>query len=131
MKCYRVEQKEVLIFMFKVRICGCRNFFDYNLLKEKCLFYLKDKLPDVVIYSGGGNGADSLGERFAKEMGLELVIYKPDWDADGKSAGPKNNEKIVREVDAAICFWDGKSKGTKHTIDFCKMYDKPCRIVKI
>ena len=119
------------MLMYKVRICGCRNFFDYDLLKEKCLFYLQDKLPDVIIYSGAGKGADSLGERFAKEMGLELVVYKPNWDADGKSAGPKNNEKIVREVDAAICFWDGKSKGTKHTIDFCKMYDKPCRIVQI
>ncbi len=117
--------------MYKVRICGCRNFCNYNLLKEKCLFFLKEKLPDVIIYSGGGNGADRLGERFAREMGLELIVYKPDWESEGISAGPKNNEKIVKEVDAAICFWDGISRGTKHTIDFCKQYNKSCRIVKI
>ncbi len=117
--------------MYKVRICGCRDFFDYELLKEKCLFYLSDKLPDVIIYSGNGRGADSMGEQFAHEIGLEPVIYKPDWDFDGKSAGPKNNEKIVKEVDAAICFWDGKSRGTKHTIDFCIKHNKPYRIIWI
>ncbi len=117
--------------MYKVRICGSRHFYDYEMLKEKCLFYLQDKLPDVIIYSGGGNGADKLGERFAREMGLKLIIYAPDWEQDGKSAGPKNNKKIVKEVDAALCFWDGSSRGTKHTIDFCRQYNKPCRVVRI
>ena len=117
--------------MYKVRICGCRNFFDYNLLKEKCLFYLENKLPNVVIYSGGAKGVDRLGEQFADEMGLKLVVYKPDWTRYGKSAGPKNNETIIKEVDAAICFWDGFSKGTKNTIDFCNKYNKPFRIVRI
>ena len=117
--------------MYKVRICGCRDFFDYDLLKEKCLFYLKNKLPNVIIYSGAGNGADKLGEQFAKEMGLKLVVYKPDWDKHGKSAGPKNNERIVQAVDDTIAFWNGTSKGTKHTIDFCKKYNKPCKIVRI
>ena len=116
---------------FKVRICGCRDFFDYVYLKEKCLFYLQNKMPNVTIVSGGGKGADRLGEQFAKEHNLKLIIHKPDWDNDGKSAGPKNNERIIQEVDAAIAFCDGKSKGTKHTIDFCKQYNKKCIIVKI
>ena len=115
---------------FRVRICGCRDFGNYELLKEKCLYYLQNKMPNVTIVSGAGRGADYLGEQFAKEYGLELEIYKPDWNS-GKSAGPKNNEKIIQNVDAAIAFWDGESKGTKSTIEFCKQYNKKCIVVDI
>lgn len=116
---------------FKVRICGCRNFFDYDFLESKCDYYLKNKLPNVTIVSGGGKGADKLGEIYAERHNLPLEIYRPNWDKDGRSAGPRNNEEIVKNVDAAIAFWDGKSKGTKHTIDFCKQYKKKCIVVEI
>ena len=29
-----------------------------------------------------------------------------------------------------LCFWDGKSKGTKHTIDLCKKKGIPVKIVR-
>lgn len=116
---------------FKVRVCGCRTFDNYELLEIKLNYYLKNKLPNVVIVSGGGKGADYMGEMYAKKHNLPLEVHRPNWDVDGRSAGPKNNEQIVKNVDAAIAFWDGKSKGTKHTIDFCKQYKKKCIIVEI
>lgn len=115
---------------FKVRICGSRTFNDYNMLKEHCDYYLKDKKPNIIIYSAGGKGADILAKRYAKEYGFIYKEIRPNW-SDGLSAGPKTNEKIIKEVDAAIAFWDGESKGTKHTINFCKQYKKPCKVVMI
>lgn len=119
--------------MFKVIIAGGRDFNDYELLKEKCDWFLSNKIQldePVVIISGGATGADSLGEKYAKENNLILERKPADWDKYGKSAGYRRNKEMVNIADAAIFFWDGQSKGTKHTIDLCKEKGIPCRIVK-
>lgn len=116
---------------FKVVICGCRDFYDYGYLKEKCLYYLQNKMPDVLIISGAASGADELGERFAQEHHLKIERHPADWDRYGKRAGPIRNEEMVQRCDGVIAFWDGKSRGTKTTIDFCKQYNKRCIVVRI
>ena len=58
--------------MFKVIIAGGRDFNDYNLLKFKCDFYLSKINEEIEIVCGGAKGADSLGERYAKEKGLSI-----------------------------------------------------------
>lgn len=102
---------------FKVIIAGCRDFNNYPLLKEKCQYFLQNKLPNVVIISGGATGADSLGEQYAKEMGLELIVKPADWEQYGKSAGPRRNREMAEIADGLIAFWDGKSRGTKNMIE--------------
>lgn len=52
------------------------------------------------------------------------------WDKYGKSAGYRRNKEMVDIASAAICFWDGKSKGTKHTIDLCKEKEILCKVVR-
>ena len=54
---------------FKVIIAGGRDFSDYELLLEKCDYYLTEK-TNVEVVSGGAKGADILGERYAKERNL-------------------------------------------------------------
>lgn len=109
-----MEQKH-----FKVIIAGGRSFYDYNILKKHCDFILSEKLVDskVIIISGGANGADKLGERYAKDRGLELRIFLADWETHGKSAGYKRNVLMAENADALIAFWDNYSRGTKHMID--------------
>lgn len=52
-----------LISKYRVIIAGCRDFADYELLKEKCDFYLQNKeKEDIIIVSGHASGADALGE---------------------------------------------------------------------
>ncbi len=120
-----------MVKIFNCCICGCRDFIDYDFLKEKCLFLLKNKLPDVCIISGGARGVDTLAEQFAKEFNLDLKIFKADWDKYGRAAGPKRNEQMVLVADGVIAFWDYKSKGTKTTIDFCKKHNVNCKIINI
>jgi len=118
--------------MFKVIIAGGRDFNDYELLKSKCDYYLSFVLSsgsEITIISGHARGADSLGERYAKEKGYPLDVHPADWDRYGKSAGYRRNQEMVNVASAAICFWDGKSKGTKHTIDLCKEKDIPCKVI--
>lgn len=98
----------------KVAIIGSRTFNDYNYLSS-CLQKLFPEPFEVV--SGGAKGADALSERYAKDNGLPTIIFKPDWDLHGKAAGFIRNKDIINAADKVVAFWDGKSKGTKHSID--------------
>ena len=117
--------------MFRVCVCGCRDFTDYDFFRERCLLLLKNKMPNVIIISGGAKGVDTLAQQFADEFHLKNKIYKADWEKYGRSAGPKRNEEMVKVSEGVIAFWDYQSKGTKTTIDFAKKYSVDYKIVKI
>lgn len=107
---------------YKAIIAGGRHFDDYNLVKERCDFFLSEKMKShqVIIISGHASGADSLGERYASEHGLETELHPADWKAHGKAAGPIRNKEMAEVADALIAFWDGASRGTKNMIDTAK-----------
>ena len=112
----------------RVIIAGSRNFNDYGIVKKKLNAILKNQ-KEVTIISGTANGADKLGERYANDNHLKLEQYPAMWDLFGKKAGYMRNEEMVKVADAAIVFWDGKSKGSKHMIDISKKYNLNLRIV--
>jgi len=112
----------------KLAIIGSRTFNNYELLQETLEPY-KPKLTLVV--SGAARGADKLGEYWARENKIETLIFPADWDKHGKKAGFIRNEDIIKNCDCCIAFWDGESKGTKHSISLCEKYNKPVKIVYI
>ncbi len=111
--------------LLKIGVVGSRSFNDYKLLKDTL-----DKYKDNVflIVSGGAGGADSLGEKWAKENRVKTLIHKPKWrDEEGNyipSAGFDRNELIVNDSDIIICFWDGLSRGTENTISIAEKQGK-------
>lgn len=107
---------------YKVIIASDRHFNDYELLKEKCNYYLQRKLQEsrVVIISGHATGADALGERYAQERGLSLDAHPADWNKHGRAAGPIRNAEMAEAADTLIAFWNGASRGTKNIIDTAK-----------
>ena len=113
--------------LLKIGIVGSRNFNDYKLLKETLDEYIEDVF---LIVSGGAKGADSLGEQWAKENNIKTLIHKPEWKKYGKSAGFVRNELIINDSDIVIAFWDGLSKGTKHSINLAKKQNKKVKIIK-
>ena len=122
----------------RVIIAGSRDFNDYELLKKSAIEIITKKtmLPDLTrIVSGGARGADTLGERFANEMGLEISRFIPDWEGLGKRAGYVRNAEMAKFAVAddndgmLIAFWDGQSRGTKHMIDLAKRYGLEVHVV--
>ena len=99
--------------IYKVIIAGCRDFDNYELLKEKCEYYLQNKMQthNVIIVSGHAAGADTLGERFAAEHNLLCELHPADWSKHGRAAGPIRNAEMADVADALIAFWDGESRG--------------------
>jgi hypothetical protein len=116
--------------MIKVIVAGGRDFDDYNLFQRKLIHYFRGLKPeDIEIVSGGASGADRLGERFAEEHDCKLTIFKAYWKS-GKSAGYRRNVEMAEYADACVCFWDGKSKGTKHMIDIATNKGLHLKVIK-
>lgn len=123
----------------RIIIAGSRNFNDYELLKEEVINIVKSNNKPkqfIKIVSGKARGADTLGECFAKEFGLETKEFPADWDRFGKKAGYVRNVEMAKYAvengndGILIAFWDGKSKGTKHMIDLAKKYGLEIHVVR-
>lgn len=103
----------------KVAVVGSRDIVDYNWISK-----VLDKYSIDEIISGGAKGVDSLAARYAIEHKIELTVFRPEWQAYGKSAGFIRNKLIVDHSEHVIAFWDGKSAGTKHSIEYAQKRNK-------
>lgn len=107
-------------------IAGSREFCDYVKLKENCDRILMEKLEDedclAVIVSGHARGADTLGEQYAMERGLELDAHPADWKQYGRAAGMIRNREMAKVADALIALLqkDEENKGTKNMISIAR-----------
>ena len=115
--------------MLKVIVAGGRDFQDYNLLSEK-LDKLFSKTADVVIVSGMAKGVDSLAVKYAEQNKIRVSEFPANWSKFGNASGFRRNVDMARFADACVCFWDGKSVGTKHMIDTAKRMNLKLRVIQ-
>lgn len=108
-----------------VAIVGGRDFDDYEQFKSSIN---GEKIKFKSIISGGAKGVDTMAERFAKEIGVPVKIYLPDWKKYETAAGPIRNRQIIGSSDAVIAFWDEKSSGTRSSIKIAEELKKPTTI---
>lgn len=107
----------------RLAVVGSRSFRDYTDL-EKTLSFIHKKVPITRIISGGAKGADSLAEQWARENSVDTQVFIPDWETYGKRAGFLRNKQIVDYSEAVVVFWDGKSKGSQHSMKLAKEQGK-------
>lgn len=116
--CVEYDYSEKGYSFAKIIIAGGREFSDYELLALEAKTFIEEIDTDIVeIVSGKARGADSLGEKWAKEQGHTIKEFPADWEKHGRSAGYLRNSEMANYATHCLCFWDGKSKGTKHMID--------------
>ena len=109
----------------KVAVIGSRDFNDRDRLFAELDALQKAEGAFLVIVSGGAKGADSLAAEYAKERDIVLYVIEPDWQRYGRGAGVVRNAEIVRQADVVAAFWDGKSRGTKSSLDLARKANKP------
>ena len=109
----------------RMAIVGSRDF--RNLDKVQAFVRLLDK--DIIIVSGGARGVDRVAEREAEACGLQTMIFPAQWDIYGKRAGFVRNREIVAHADELVAFWDGKSKGTAHSIELAQQKGIPVLVI--
>jgi len=123
----------------KLIIAGGRDFADDERSDNPTYYY--DLLCQAMIDSNGATkateivcgkarGADSLGERWAREKGIALKEFPANWDLNGKKAGILRNIEMGDYADCLIAFWDGKSRGTAHMIQYMRAIGKHVYVVR-
>ncbi|MBS1571972.1 MAG: DUF2493 domain-containing protein [Bacteroidetes bacterium] len=112
-----------------IGIVGGRDFNDYDLLKKTLDAYIENKSFLTAIVSGGAKGTDTLAEKYAKELGVDMVVYRPDYKKFGRLAALARNTQIIEHSDVVFAFWDGKSRGTMDSVNKAKRMEKQLFII--
>ena len=106
----------------KVAVIGSRS------IEVDCLEgYLPRETDEIV--SGGAKGMDRCAEEYARENGIPITVFLPDYSRYGRGAPLKRNEQIAGYADCGIAFWDGSSRGTRYAVDCFRRLGKPIRVL--
>jgi len=105
-------------------VTGGRNNWDRERVDE-ALTVLLDRNHILALHHGGATGIDQLAAEWATRHGIPVVPHLPDWDLNGRAAGPIRNFNMLtavrgdaQDLGAAwilVAFTGGK--GTRDCID--------------
>ncbi len=107
----------------KLMIAGSRSITEFDLAP-----YIPDGVDTII--SGGAKGIDSLAEKYADEHKIPKIIITPRYELYGKAATIKRNYEMVDMSDCVLVVWDGRSRGTKSTIEYANKKGKPLIWIK-
>ena len=107
----------------KTIIAGSRNITDFSTV---CEAIDESGFQVTEVVSGKARGVDTLGEKWAKVVGVPVKEFPADWEKFGKAAGPIRNKQMGIYSDCAIVIYNPEiSKGSKNMIDTMKKLGKP------
>lgn len=111
-----------------VVIAGSREWTNKSAIVQWFSNNLNNLPWDVTIVTGGARGVDRLAHEEAQRRNLRTKVIEADWENLGKSAGYARNKTMVDIADKVVVFWDGRSKGSKHTIDLALKHKVPLEV---
>ena len=74
-------------------------------------------------------GVDTCVAQYAKEKGIKLIVFLPQYKLYGRAAPIVRNKEIVDYADKIVAFWNGRSKGTLSVIKYAEKTGKPCKVI--
>jgi hypothetical protein len=104
--------------MKKIGIIGTRRRNSGEAFKKiKEVFLEAYEEGDHIISGGCPKGGDRCAEKLAKDLGIPIVIYFPNWQKFGRGAGLVRNADIADNSDVLIaCVSKDRTGGTEDTI---------------
>ena len=108
----------------KLLIAGSRSITDFDLAP-----YIPEDVIEII--SGGADGIDTLAEKYADEHKLSKHILRPEYSKYGKAAPILRNHVMVDLADAVLVIWDGKSRGTRSTVNYAKEKGKDLTLINL
>ena len=104
-----------------ISVIGSRGFANYEQLTQELDNLVRTTgQPITAIVSGGALGADTMAAEYARERGIDLVVHRPDYAKFGRLAPLIRNQAIIDACTLVVAFWDGRSKGTAHSLRLAK-----------
>ena len=108
----------------KLLVAGSRSIKKYDLEK------LVPKQTTLII-TGGAEGVDAIAEEYADKKRLSKLVLRPRYSLYGRGAPLKRNEEMLEFCDAALVIWDGRSRGSRYTIEQAKKMGKQVTVVTV
>ena len=108
----------------KVAVIGSRGIGNINLEE-----YLPEDTTEIV--SGGARGVDTCARKYAREKGIPLTEFLPDYESFGRGAPLRRNIEIIDYADLVLAFWDGQSRGTQFVIENCRKRNKKVTVYRL
>ena len=107
----------------KLLIAGSRSIQTFDLSP-----YIPEDTDCII--TGGANGIDSIAEKYADDHRLSKIILRPQYQLYKRNAPLIRNRQMVDLADAVLIIWDGKSNGTRYTMEYAQKKAIPLRIVR-
>lgn len=94
----------------RLLVCGGRDYRDETGVLVSALTAVWKREAELIIIVGYDpwapkyQGADQIAYEFAKRYAIPVMTFPAPWSRHGRSAGPKRNERMLRDAmpDAAI-----------------------------
>lgn len=119
----------LIIYEFKILVCGGRDFKDEDLVFAYLFAICKrirkglSKSVPIIIIEGGATGADFFAGNFAKKFKYYFNIHHirepANWDKYKKKAGMTRNRKML-EYNPKLCVAFEGENGTLDMVGLCK-----------
>lgn len=116
--------------LMKYAIIGSRNCGAVDIASMVAAAAASFGTPTAIV-SGGARGVDTLAETYAADNGIEFIKITPDYAQYGRAATFIRNRAIVDKADCVVAVWDGKSHGTKYSVDYARKKGKPIKIFMV
>jgi hypothetical protein len=123
-----------------VVITGSRSLTDpvqtitaFSRARQRTNYPYLHEMQQAVWLHGGANGVDAIVAGHLSGMHLDVDVLRPNWGAHPKNTAAfiRNQEMVQRAADAqgiVIAVWDGRSRGTRHTIECAAKLGVPVTI---
>jgi hypothetical protein len=116
---------------YKVIVAVSRSFDNYDLFKEKFLYYLSNKIKTCsIVVTGASFLTNMYIDKLSEEIDFIKEPHHADWGTYGQEAIDVSNDEMTTSADALLAFWDGKSSGIKNMIEHAKQKKIKVAIVK-
>jgi len=78
-----------------VIVCGGRDYGDRKARSRFLDRQHAERRIDLVV-TGGAFGADALADQWAEARGIARAVFPANWKGEGRSAGHRRNERMLR-----------------------------------
>lgn len=80
--------------------------------------YVSSLPKNASIITGSASGVDAAATKAARERGMPVLVMAASFDemSDATKSAARN-QRLVNACDVLVAFWDGKSEGTRATVE--------------
>jgi hypothetical protein len=113
----------------RIFIGGSRTVSDWRVIANRI-----SQLPrDAIVLTSPTYGACAAVRFAGQDLGLQMEVWAALLDRypTHEAAYFARDEDMIRSADGAIVFWDGRSSGTAHELNYARRIGKPVDLLDV